>query len=70
VNVSEERTAYFARLVAFDPEIALEVLEVGDFYITGDQVDEMGGKCFWGGTIFSREAVPVRSEGRRVPLCG
>ena len=40
----------------------MEVLEIGDLYITGHEVLEMGGECFWGGAMLRREVVPIRSE--------
>lgn len=70
MDIREERTSYFARLVAFDPEVALEILQVGYFHVTGDQVVEMGGEAFSRGAIFFRESVPVDGEGGRIPLRG
>jgi hypothetical protein len=61
MDVREEWTSYFARFVAFDPEVALEVLEVGDLHIPGYEVVEMGGEGFGRAAMFYRETVPVRS---------
>lgn len=70
MDIREERASYFAGLVAFDPEVALEILEVRDFHVTGYQVSEMSGERFWGGAVLLWEAAPVGGEGGSVPLCG
>jgi len=70
VDIREQRTAYLAGFVSLDPEVSLEVLEIGDLYIARYEVVDMCSESGGRGAIFGGEVVTVWAEGRGVPLCG
>jgi hypothetical protein len=50
--------------------MALEILQVGDFDIPGDEVMDVGAERGGGGAVFGGEGVAVRGERWVVPLRG
>lgn len=70
MDIGEQWTAYFARLVTAEPEIALEGFEVGDLEVLGHEVADVRFECFRGCPMFGGEDRAVGGEGGGVPLCG
>ena len=69
-NVFEQRRGVRAAGVAVFPEVALQVLEVGDFDVAGSQVADVRFEGCWGGGVLGWEGGAVGEEGWVVPLGG
>jgi hypothetical protein len=69
-DIAEQRRRVGAAGVAVFPEVALQVLEVGDFDVAGGEVADVRFKGCWGGGVFGREGGAVGVEGGGVPLGG
>lgn len=62
-HIREQRRGVRSGLVALLPEIALQVLEVGDFDIAGGEVFYMGLKSFGRFSMGFREGITVSGKG-------
>jgi hypothetical protein len=69
-DIAEQRRRVGAAGVAVFPEVALQVLEVGDFDVAGGEVADVRFEGCWGGGVFGREGGAVGVEGGGVPLGG
>lgn len=69
-NVGEERRRIRPRLIPVLPQVALEVLQVGDLDIAVGQIFDVRLQSCWGGTVFCGKGVFVWLEIRIIPLPG
>lgn len=69
-DIVEQGSGVGAAGIAVFPQVALQVLEVGDFQVAGGQVADVGFEGCGRGSVFGWEGVAVWDELSRVPLGG